>query len=238
MTRTALIDADIVAYRVAAKADYEGDDEQDAVDRTINMVRQWTQGAQADSIICCLSPTMSFRHGLWVHYKAHRKDKPRPTWLESCRKAIRDTFPVAPHHETLEADDVIGILMTNGRVPNPVCVTIDKDLKQVPGEHWDPIKEVAATVSDEQAEETFLYQWVAGDSSDGYPGIPKFGPVKAQPLVEADDPYGAIIAKYIERGLTYDYALTMARLAKIITAPLWDAKNHEVILWTPQNMYA
>lgn len=231
MTRTALIDADIVAYRCAAKADYEGEEEDWAVASTLHLAREWAMRAGADAIVCCLSASRSFRYDLWPAYKASRADKPRPTHLKACKDAIAGTFRMAPHHDILEADDILGILATNGRVPGPVIVTIDKDLRQVPGLHCNPDKGTVDDISPEQAEEVFLYQWICGDTTDGYPGIPGIGPKKAQPLVEADDPYSAILAAYAERGIDRSHAMTQARLARIVTAPLWDGRKKEVIPW-------
>ena len=38
----------------------------------------------------------------------------------------------------LEADDLIGMLVSSGQA---IGVTVDKDLRQVPGWHWNPDKE-------------------------------------------------------------------------------------------------
>lgn len=229
--RTALIDADIVAYRCAAKADLDGEDLDWAVAATLQGVREWSHRADAGKTICCLSAPRCFRYALWPDYKKARVDKPRPTWLGGCKQAIRDNFTTIPHHDILEADDIMGILATNGKVSDPIIVTIDKDLRQVPGLHCDPVKGIVNEVSPDQAEEVFLYQWVCGDTTDGYPGIPGVGPKRAQPLVEADDPYAAILSAYEERGMDREHAMTQARLARIVTAPLWDGRKREVIPW-------
>jgi DNA polymerase-1 len=227
--RTALIDADIVAYRAALQCETEGVDEAERA--TDWMLRHWAALAEADESICCLSSPKSFRYGLWPDYKKSRIDKPRPVHLSACKEFIRSNYRVAPHHEKLEADDILGILATNGRVENPVIVTIDKDLRQIPGIHHNPDKETTTVISPEQAEEVFLYQWISGDSTDGYPGIPGVGPKKGQRLVEAEDPIAAIIDAYKERGFSMEYALTQARVAKILDASLWDKRRKEVILW-------
>lgn len=231
MVRTALIDADVVAYRCAAKADYEGEDEEWAVASTLHLVSQWARDAGCDSILCCLSASRCFRYGLWPDYKKARASRPRPTWLDQCKQAIKANHRVVPHHDILEADDIMGILATNGKVPDPVIVTIDKDLRQVPGLHYNPDKGTLDEIGPEQAEEVFLYQWICGDPTDGYPGLPGVGPKKAQPLVEADDPYQTIIEEYGKRGLDREHAMTQARLARIVTAPLWNGREKEVIPW-------
>jgi len=223
---TALIDADIIAHRVAASSDYElNEDCGDAVRRTLRMVREWTRMAGADSIICCLSAPRCFRYDLWPDYKANRHGRERPTFLEECRQAIRDTFTVADHHGCLEADDVIGILMTDGSVEDPIAVSIDKDLKQIHGWHYNPDKELRFPVTSMEAYRHWLMQWVCGDPTDGFPGIPGVGPKRAKVLLDAEDPMRAIILRYMEAGLSHEYMTQMARVSKVLTARDWDVDN-------------
>ncbi len=76
--------------------------------------------------------------------------------------------------DTWEADDVMGVLATCGQLECPLIVTIDKDLRQVPGWHWNPDKEQWPTwVTEDQGVLLEHTQWLTGDATDGYAGITK-----------------------------------------------------------------
>lgn len=85
----------------------------------------------------------------------------------------------------LEADDIVCLaaLELNARKPLShtwmttgwIICSVDKDLRQVPGEFYDYKKLDFATILPEQARWLFWYQMIVGDSGDGVLGIPKKG---------------------------------------------------------------
>ena len=88
-------------------------------------------------------------------------------------------------HDQIEADDLLGIMLTNGRVENPILCSIDKDLLGIPGWHYNWNKDSWPTyVSQEEADHNWLVQLLTGDATDGIRGIEGIGPVKANKLIK------------------------------------------------------
>lgn len=150
-------------------------------------------------------------------YKANRK---RNKWVHLVRKYLieMDAFII---NEEWEADDLIKDRSTELGVDKFVICSIDKDLKQIAGIHFDyyrPIlknedgslqtdengfRKVAPcrgldVVSVEQASSFFWTQMLMGDSGDNIKGIPRIGKVKAAKIIAASDNYEETVKdKYI-----------------------------------------
>ena len=67
----------------------------------------------------------------------------------------------------------MGIAASSG---DAIAVTIDKDLKGVPGWHYNPDKDECPNyVDDAEADKFLAFQLIKGDSTDGIPGLPGKG---------------------------------------------------------------
>lgn len=124
-----------------------------------------------------LSGKNNFRETLYPNYKASRKDSVRPVHYNAI-----GTYLVEEHGaiivDGMEADDALAIAQTIGA--NTIICSIDKDLLQVPGEHYDFVKDEFITVSEEEALFNLYTQILTGDATDDIPGLKGIGPVKAQ----------------------------------------------------------
>lgn len=218
--RVALVDADVVAFKCAAVADSNGYDENEAGLLAIESYQKWVRGCFADDSIACFTGHDNFRKKVSESYKADRKDKPKPKHLEACKIALRMNYPWALEDE-LEADDLLGILSNQITDVTPIIVTIDKDLLQVSGWHYDPDKSAFPFyVTVDQANAWHAIQLIAGDSTDGIKGIPGMGVAKAidaliHATVEDDDPITMTQAEmvYFDKELCCEYEETL----KLIT---------------------
>lgn len=127
----------------------------------------------------------------------------------------------------LEADDVLGIMATNGKVENPIVVSTDKDLRQIPGMHCVPGADPEIlTVSHGEGLYRWATQWLTGDSTDNYGGIRGIGPKKAERILGPKDEFVSalfcnvaerILRAYFEAGCSYEYCLLMGNLSRILT---------------------
>jgi 5'-3' exonuclease len=139
---------------------------------------------------------------------------------------------------------VLGILATRNPDDTIICST-DKDMRTVPCMLWDD-KELTK-ITEAEADYRHLYQTLVGDASDGYPGCPGIGPVKAAKLLSAEartieqgnatkciTMWQAVVDAFYAKGLTEDDALLQARLARILRVEDWDAEKREPILWEPK----
>lgn len=254
MTKTLLlIDADYPAYATASAVQvgipWDDDiftshaDLNEAKRVFDNTVRGYLEATEADDAILCFScPSRRyFRHDVEATYKGNRKGSPSPLVYRDLRTWAASEYP-SRVYANLEADDCIGILATITAIRgfekwNRVVVSADKDMRQIPGLHWNPMKPLDGITAVTKAEaERFLWlQVLTGDSVDGYPGLPGTGPVRAERILDkANGDYATAVAEaYAKAGFDDEYLAKQINLARILTAASYNFLKKEPILWTP-----
>lgn len=127
-----------------------------------------------------LSDGRNYRHDIAVTrpYKGNRKADHRPTYEKEIRNYIRENFDTYVA-ENEEADDLMGIRATELGPDECMIITLDKDLDMIPGYHYNWVKQVGYTISEDAAMKNFHIQVMTGDSTDNIPGLPMIGPAKA-----------------------------------------------------------
>ena len=173
----ALIDGDILAFRTAATCD--DTDEAICLSRLDRYVREVLHGSCSDSYVIYLTGSNNFRKEIFPEYKANRKDKVPPIWLQQCREYLVTEWN-AIVSDGCEADDLLGINQTDDSV---IC-SIDKDLLMIPGKHYNFVKNEWFDQNYFQGMKHFYTQLLMGDRSDGIPGVAGLGKVKAARLLE------------------------------------------------------
>ena len=134
----------------------------------------------------------------------------------------------------LEADDAMGIYAT--QYPGNIVVSPDKDMKQIPGKLYNLDEEF--TVSKDDGKKWHLIQTLAGDQTDGYPGVPGIGIKRAVTLFEKEGySWKTVVKAFYDKGYTALTAITNARLARILTVEDYDFEKEQPILWTPSPDY-
>ena len=215
MPNVAMLDGDIIAYKLACKVDVYGDEY--LLQNIREYVASWTPDECTD-IILSFSCTRenNYRRLYWPEYKMHRSSVSKPDSMTDVINSIKSLYTIA-YEEHLEADDLMGRAASSEQA---VAVTIDKDLRCTPGWHWTPDKEWEPRyITVEQADRFFYKQWLMGDSTDKIPGIPKVGPVKADRILEQNKPCNweaIVMVEYEKRGLTEEYALSQATSVRIL----------------------
>lgn len=117
-----------------------------------------------------------------------------------------------------------------------IIVSLDKDMKTIPGKFYNFGTDELITVTKDQAKYNHMYQTLIGDVADGYPGCPKYGPVKAKKLLDSLTPdkyWEGVVKAFESQGLTEQDALLQARLSYILQDGDYDTETHEVKLWLP-----
>ncbi len=178
----ALIDADITAYRSAASVEpskerLERGTLETALARCEELMQRIISDTQANSHRAFISGEDNFRYAIDPSYKANRKDKPRPLYLQHVREFLVVQWG-AEVSNGIEADDNLGIHQGDDTV---IC-SIDKDLLQIPGAHFNFVRNEFYTIDECTGWVNFYTQLVLGDKSDniqGYDGkmrpiVPKF----------------------------------------------------------------
>ena len=178
-------------------------------------------------------------------YKANRKDTPKPVYYEEVKAYLTKNWSGRVVNGR-EADDEVSILMRQATADGTPCMlaTIDKDLDQIPGWHYDYNNHVFYDISAEEGTQLFYAQAMAGDATDNIPGLPGIGLKKARKMVaelvehwDVDEYllWDMVVAEYRKRGVkgywheadghrtAEDVALEVARLVKLqeYTGQLW-----------------
>lgn len=171
----ALIDGDIIVYRGAASAQEE--EQWVAQARADKIIQEILEDTGATSYQVYLTGSNNFRREIAPSYKANRPDE-RPAHWEAVRQ-----FLVTQHKAIIcdgyEADDEMGIQQDKETLTTVIC-SIDKDLLQIPGRHYNFVKKIHSVQTPEQGLKHLYLQSLIGDRSDNIIGVAGIGPVKAE----------------------------------------------------------
>jgi len=174
----ALVDADLVAFRCAATVP-EHEDVEVAFYRVDVLMQQILDASESTSFFAYLTGRNNFRKKINPEYKANRKDKEPPVYLQDCRKWLCDKWQ-AEISEGCEADDLLAI--NQGR--DTILCSLDKDLDMIPGMHYNWTKNIIYEINKQDGVRHFWKQMLIGDVSDNIQGIHGIGPKKADKLIE------------------------------------------------------
>ena len=172
----ALIDADVVLHRVGFTT--ENDDFWVATHRADEMLDNilLATGVKQYQLWLSDSAANNFRYQIYPLYKANRT-KPKPKHHEELKAYLIQEWD-AQFAFGMEADDYLGILQDEEEQTTVIC-SVDKDLKQIPGLHFNFVKNEWANVTRRAALKDFYTQIIVGDVSDNIPGAHGKGPVAA-----------------------------------------------------------
>ena len=170
----------------------------------------------------------NFREDIFPDYKDNRDPMLKPNHLEQMKKHLEGQYG-AIRVDGEEADDRVSwrqMQCIEEGIPSCI-VSIDKDLKNTQGMHYNWLKNELYEITPEQADLNFARQCLTGDSTDGITGLPNVGPKTAvEILPEYREDWLDIVKKeYEERGFDMEYLTQQGRA-------LWMRRKPEE-LWTP-----
>lgn len=199
-----------------------------------NIYETWKEVSRDPVVtpVLCWSHKNNFRKKLWPDYKMNRKDQRKPLCLKRVREKLGQIYQYNIEQDGYEADDIIGEFITcedpyaklwnldkpvNTQNNRAVCVSIDKDLRTVPGLHY--IEDRFIKISEEKANFTWMCQTIAGDAVDNIEGIRGMGIKRASKLLEGvrnlPDLWELVSKEYEKHGHEVEYAKINARLTRI-----------------------
>lgn len=216
---TLLIDGDGFAYQAALSAEKATDwgdgmwsltaDANEAQAHLDNAIEAVKEALGSSNIAVAITDSdLNFRKRVWPGYKAKRSKQRKPLVLPVMRQHLLDQY-AARLRPNLEADDVIGILMTHPKlVPgDKIIVSADKDFFTIPGKFYRTTddKPKVVRVSEHEADRWHLIQTLAGDATDEYPGCPGIGMERAAEAIDAMTkliPYEHVVTRGARKGQT------------------------------------
>jgi hypothetical protein len=188
-------------------------------------------------------------------YKANRKDSAKPYWYKRIRDYMVEVWG-AVIFEGIEADDALAIAQwaEDEEAPQTIIATVDKDLRNVPGWHYNILHQQDEHISFKDAQVNFYRQLLTGDSVDNIPGcyrVPKKRVLSAvHEGMSEQDMYDAVLEIYEENiqkfphkhgrfgighdDLAFDFDPGIAAKGALLeNARLLWMLQHRDQLWTP-----
>lgn len=196
--RIALVDADRVKYIVTSKIfkDIEKIRRGELQlflkeDPVVKYTKEWVESFLMkidDPIIFCFSApsAQTFRHSASFEkpYKGNRKKDSQeyPEKISDMYEAMKYVIDkyVSLITDDLEADDILSMLQDPEKT---YIVSNDKDLKTVPGFHYNFSRNTIEEITPKKALYTLSMQLLTGDTTDNICGLPGCGPVKAEKIL-------------------------------------------------------
>ena len=226
--KIALVDADFLVYRIG----FSTEDEPVGIAKA--RLTEWLEdfiyvNLKADEYKAWITGKSNYRYDIakTVPYKGNRKDVQRPKHYEALREHL------VKRHDAIvtvgeEADDAVAIESTK-MLDKCWVVHVDKDLDQLQGWHYNPVKDERYYVNEFNAYKAFVLQLLTGDRIDNIPCLAGIGPKKAEKVLKDQTTKEKLLKaaweKYQELGHTAEYFSEQARL-------LW-LRRHEGELWCP-----
>lgn len=230
----ASVDADILCYRIAFACK----------DQPENVARRTLDNYITDILVRGVDKTGYFVDRWGMHltgkgnfreaiattavYKGNRLDTPKPEHHAVLRKHLIEEWS-AQIAQGQEADDAIAIEATK-LGDDCVIVSMDKDLDQVAGWHYNFVKDIAYYIDPDEGRLRFYCQILMGDNADNIKGIDSVGPVRARKILEGAEDEAEMYRRCVEAyDGNEDRVIENARL-------LWLRRTEDEPLWTPPKL--
>ena len=171
----------------------------------------------------------NFRYAIDPTYKGNRDPFGKPLHEKEIREYLIKHWG-AEVVENEETDDKVSYMLAAD--PENICIaSIDKDLDNTYGHHYNFDKEVFYYVQKEEADLNFARQLLTGDSTDNVKGIPGCGAAKALKILPHYTPEWLSIVKqaYKDNNLSEEYLTIQGQL-------LWMRRKPEE-MWSLEYIY-
>lgn len=123
----------------------------------------------------------NFRYKIYPDYKKNRPEK-HPI-IDVLNKYLVESFEAIEAHNAESDDYVFSYSQLPEYKGRCIICSVDKDMLQVPGIHYDYQKNRFHIIDEETALYNLAIQMIMGDAADGIPGLRGYGPKKAEKLI-------------------------------------------------------
>lgn len=180
----ALIDADILIYRIGFAT--QDEDESQAIRTMAGFIEDLLlfdlPNAQTWELFLTGKSNFRYEYAVTAEYKGNRKKTEKPTHYHLLREYLVSSWD-ALVVEGMEADDMLAIRAT-ALGDDSIIVTLDKDLDQVSGWHYNFVKKIKYYIAEDEGLLNFYKQFLIGDAVDNIKGAKGIGEKKAHKLLD------------------------------------------------------
>lgn len=159
---------------------------------------------EPSNLITFIGGSNNFRYDIYPRYKESRANVVKPVHYDLLFNHLKASGAIIP--EGMEADDAVCMTAWKHLLDGDdyIIAGIDKDLKQIPGTHYDYGKNTFIEIDDWEASFNLYSQLLTGDSDDDIPGLRGVGPVTARKILQdcddERDMYRVCVDQWKERG--------------------------------------
>lgn len=180
----------------------------------------------------------NFRLKIFPEYKANRV-APKPKHYQLIKDYLFSDWGGELAFEQ-EADDALGIEQSKCFEENydSVICSIDKDLHQIPGKHYNFVKKEMKEVTEAEGIKFFYKQLLTGDVVDNIKGCPGVGAVKSEKLlslVSTEEEYYKVVIGAYKVAFNKLFEISDDELEELVitTGQLLYIRRKENELWLP-----
>lgn len=173
------IDGDILVYQSIWGAT-KTKDIKNKLDQTISNIMSDLEGGKG---MIAIKGIGNFRKDIYPEYKGNRKKElteEEKMFFEYAYNYLKDSWSAYPA-DNMEADDLLAIWQTE---EPGITVSIDKDMLQVPGLHYNTRRKEYMNITEEKGSLLLHTQVMMGDSVDNITGLKGIGKVKAAQVLD------------------------------------------------------
>jgi len=177
------VDADTILYRVGFS---KVDSASSAVDTLRSYIRTLHGDVGEDTFFYLTEKSKTRyrdRFATTFVYKESREGAPSPRFITEMTQWMLDNLRTKiVSSDVGEADDAVSIdawSMWRADDTDYRVAAVDKDLKQIPGNHYNYVTRKFTHISEEEANRFFFKQLLMGDRADSIPGLPNIGEVRS-----------------------------------------------------------
>lgn len=205
---------------------YEQDKVAGPLSHSIGNLKRIVDNSVNDDYTIFIGGQGNFRYDLYPDYKGHRSASSRPIHEQQLREYLQQNYPTVVV-DGEEVDDRVSWLQCAADWEQTCIVSVDKDLDNTPGWHYNYDQQRSYLISPEEADLNFWRQMITGDSTDNIPGIHRAGKVLANKVLPeySTDMEQRVWELYQERGHDLDYFILQGRLLHM--------RRYEGEMWSP-----
>ena len=216
------------------------------------MIKNIIVGSESTDYIVYLTGKTNFRNEVATirEYKGNRSSSTRPVHYQYIRDYIEDQHPTITS-DNCEADDLCAMrLFTEFKKAQKskrklnceaILCSIDKDLRNIPGYHYNIKSKKIDWVTPKMANKHFASQLLTGDSCDNIPGISylsgkkkKVGPVGAKKFLKEatsiPELYSAVCDVYAEH-VGEDWENKLQEVGTLLWMQRSPEEEFDISLW-------